>query len=124
MTRARRVALALGVPACLALTAWGAFSIVGITLVYVFIALVVYVMVYGKNRNPLDTHAGRLHAIGVAVKSGVYMWKYFSSLRNRFHIFVANDPGVDGAGAYRTAVRALQWKGFPPPSCSLNTRAA
>jgi hypothetical protein len=29
MTRARRVALALGVPACLALTAWGAFSIVG-----------------------------------------------------------------------------------------------
>ena len=29
MTRARRVALALGVPACLALTAWGAFAIVG-----------------------------------------------------------------------------------------------
>ena len=29
MTRARRVALAIGVPACLALTAWGAFSIVG-----------------------------------------------------------------------------------------------
>jgi Toastrack DUF4097 len=29
MTPARRVALALGVPACLALTAWGAFAIVG-----------------------------------------------------------------------------------------------
>ena len=29
MTRARRVALALGVPACLALSAWGAFAIVG-----------------------------------------------------------------------------------------------
>lgn len=29
MTPARRVALALGVPACLALTAWGAFTIVG-----------------------------------------------------------------------------------------------
>ena len=29
MTRARRVALVLGVPACLALTAWGAFAIVG-----------------------------------------------------------------------------------------------
>jgi hypothetical protein len=28
--------------------------------------------VFGRNRNPLDTHAGRLHAIGVAVKSGVY----------------------------------------------------
>ena len=50
----------------------GLFSIVGVTLIYAAIALVVYVMVYGKNRNPLDTHAGRLHAIGVAVKSGVY----------------------------------------------------
>jgi hypothetical protein len=29
MTRARRVALALGVPACLALIGWGAFAIVG-----------------------------------------------------------------------------------------------
>jgi hypothetical protein len=29
MTRARRVALALGVPVCLALTGWGAFAIVG-----------------------------------------------------------------------------------------------
>jgi hypothetical protein len=50
----------------------GVISIVGVTLIYVVIALVVYKMVFGKNRNPLDTHAGRLHAIGVTVKSGVY----------------------------------------------------
>ena len=47
-------------------------SIGSVTLIYVVIALVVYKMVFGRNRNPLDTHAGRLHAIGVAVKSGVY----------------------------------------------------
>ena len=41
-------------------------------MIYLVIALVVYVMVYGRNRNPLDTHAGRMHGIGVAVKSGVY----------------------------------------------------
>jgi hypothetical protein len=50
----------------------GLISLAGVTLIYAAIALVVYVMVYGRNRNPLDTHAGRLHSIGVAVKSGVY----------------------------------------------------
>jgi hypothetical protein len=50
----------------------GLISLAGVTLIYVAIALVTYVMVYGRNRNPLDTHAGRLHSIGVAVKSGVY----------------------------------------------------
>jgi hypothetical protein len=47
-------------------------TIFAVTLIYVVIALVVYKMVYGKSRNPLDTHAGRLHAIGVTAKSGVY----------------------------------------------------
>jgi len=50
----------------------GVIAIVGVTMIYLVIALVVYVMVYGRNRNPLDTHAGRMHGIGVAVKSGVY----------------------------------------------------
>ena len=50
----------------------GLISIFGVTMIYVVIALVVYKMVFGRNRNPLDTHAGRLHAIGVTVKSGVY----------------------------------------------------
>jgi len=50
----------------------GLVTLAGVTLTYSFIALVIYVMLYGRNRNPLDTHAGRLHAIGVTVKSGVY----------------------------------------------------
>jgi hypothetical protein len=50
----------------------GLINIGGITLVYAVNAFVVYMMLYGRNRNPLDTHAARLHAISVAVKSSVY----------------------------------------------------
>jgi hypothetical protein len=64
--------------------------------------------------DPLDVaHAKQM------VQSGDYMWPYLRNLRSRFHIFVGQNPGVDGAGAYRTVVRTLQWKGFPPSSCSL-----
>ena len=51
------------------------------------------------------------------VHSGVYMWRYFNNLRNRFHIFVAHTPKVNGALAYRYVLYTLQWKGFPPPVC-------
>jgi len=50
----------------------GLITLACVTLIYALIAVVVYAMVYGRNRNPLDTYAGRLHSIGVAVKSGVY----------------------------------------------------
>ena len=50
----------------------GLINIAGITLVYAVNALVIYVMLYGRNRHPLVTHADRLHAIGVTVKSCVY----------------------------------------------------
>lgn len=44
-----------------------------ITLVYALTAFVVYTMLYGrKGKNTLDTHADRLQAIGVTVKSSVY----------------------------------------------------
>lgn len=43
-----------------------------VTLVYALNAFVVYQMLYGKKWNPLDTHSGRVHAIGLAVKSSVY----------------------------------------------------
>jgi hypothetical protein len=29
-------------------------------------------MLYGRKSNPFETHAGRLHTIGLAVKSSVY----------------------------------------------------
>jgi hypothetical protein len=43
-----------------------------ITLVYALNAFVVYMMLYGKKMNPFETHAGRLHTIGLTVKSSVY----------------------------------------------------
>jgi hypothetical protein len=50
----------------------GLISLGGITLVYAVNALVVFMMIYGKNRNPFESHAGRLRTIGLAVKSCVY----------------------------------------------------
>lgn len=50
----------------------GFINLGGITLVYAANAFVVYMMLYGRNKNPLETHAGRLHTIGLAVKSCVY----------------------------------------------------
>jgi hypothetical protein len=43
-----------------------------ITLVYAVNAATVYWMLYGRKSNPFETHAGRLHTIGLAVKSSVY----------------------------------------------------
>lgn len=31
-----------------------------------------YLVLYGKKGNPFETHAGRLHTIGLTVKSSVY----------------------------------------------------
>lgn len=50
----------------------GLVNIGAVTLVYILTACIVYAMVYGGNKNPLETHADRLHAIGVAVKSSIY----------------------------------------------------
>jgi hypothetical protein len=43
-----------------------------VTLVYALEAFVVYRMLYGKKSNPFETHAGRVHTIGRAVKSCIY----------------------------------------------------
>ena len=50
----------------------GLINLGAVTLVYALNAFVVYTMLYGKKGNPLETHAGRLHTIGLAVKSSVY----------------------------------------------------
>jgi hypothetical protein len=47
-------------------------NIGAVTLVYALNAFVVYMTLYGKKRNPFETHAGRLHTIGLSVKSSVY----------------------------------------------------
>ena len=51
------------------------------------------------------------------VPSGDYMWKYFTKLRSRFHIFVAYNPKVNGVLAYRYVLYTLQWNGSPPAVC-------
>jgi hypothetical protein len=50
----------------------GLVNIGALTLVYALNAFVVYMTLYGKKRNPFGTHAGRLHMIGLTVKSSVY----------------------------------------------------
>jgi len=46
-------------------------AIAAVTLVYALNAFVIYKALYGRN-NPLVTHEGRVLAIGIAVKCGVY----------------------------------------------------
>jgi uncharacterized membrane protein len=50
----------------------GLINLGGVTLVYALTGFVVYTVLYGKNRNSLETHASRMHTIGIAVKSSVY----------------------------------------------------
>jgi hypothetical protein len=49
------------------------FALIGVlTLVYALQAFVVYTTLYGKRTNPLETHAHRVHTIGLTVKVCVY----------------------------------------------------
>jgi MFS family permease len=49
------------------------FTLIGVlTLVYALQAVVVYRALYGKKNNPLETHARRVHRIGLTVKVNVY----------------------------------------------------
>jgi hypothetical protein len=50
----------------------GLITLGGITLIYAVNAATVYWMLYGRKSNPFETHAGRLHTIGLTVKSSVY----------------------------------------------------
>jgi hypothetical protein len=49
------------------------FALIGVlTLVYVSQAFLVYKRLYGKMNNPFETHAERVHKIGLSVKTIVY----------------------------------------------------
>lgn len=50
----------------------GLITLGAVTLIYAVNAATVYWMLYGRKSNPFETHAGRLHTIGLAVKSSVY----------------------------------------------------
>ncbi len=47
-------------------------GIVTITLVYALSVFEVYRMLHGRKLNPLETHAGHVHMIGLSVKSATY----------------------------------------------------
>jgi hypothetical protein len=49
------------------------FALIGLlTLVYALQAFVAYRALYGKKASPLETHAGRMHRIGLTVRVSVY----------------------------------------------------
>jgi hypothetical protein len=50
----------------------GLVNIGGMTLVYAVNAIVVYGTLYGQKPNPFETHASRIHTMGLTVKSSIY----------------------------------------------------
>jgi len=72
-----------------------------------------YVHIHGQGRvcindrkdAPLLVVFGGIDVGGV--HSGVYMWNYMSSLKSRYHIFVANSNAVNGTLAYNALMKKL-----------------
>jgi hypothetical protein len=50
----------------------GYINIGAVTLVYALNAFGVYTMLYGRRKNPLETHADRVRAIGLGVRACIY----------------------------------------------------
>jgi hypothetical protein len=47
-------------------------NIIAMTLIYALSAFAAYRRLYGRKRNPLETHAARVHTISWGVKASVY----------------------------------------------------
>jgi hypothetical protein len=73
---------------------------------------------YGKLSVAPETDAPLLVVFGGidvdGVQSGVYMWNYMASIKDRFHIFVALNNNVDGTQAYRSLTEILKAKSLTP----------
>lgn len=48
------------------------------------------------------------------VHSGVYMWNYMNTIKDRFHVFVASSHAVNGANAYRDLMQTVTDKTLTP----------
>ena len=70
-------------------------SIGAVTMVYALNAFVIYKYLYGR-KNPLVTHEGRVHTIGVTVKAGVY-----GSIATAWFISVFGTLGQPGLQEWR-----------------------
>ena len=49
-------------------------------------------------------------------KSGVYMWDYVSSLKTKYHVFVADSSRVNGTSTYSNLLKKLSENGLTPSS--------
>ncbi|HTT24276.1 MAG TPA: hypothetical protein VMG82_35455 [Candidatus Sulfotelmatobacter sp.] len=52
----------------------------------------------------------------VYVLSGVYMWNFMDSLKDRFHIFVSTSNDVGGDASYKSLLKKLKEKEITDPS--------
>src|SRR5260370_16774981 len=50
------------------------------------------------------------------VQSGVYMWKYMSNIKSRFHIFFALSNHMNRTLAYRSLMKTLHTHTPTPPT--------
>jgi hypothetical protein len=48
------------------------------------------------------------------IPSGQYMWNYMNTIKNRFHIFVAQSNAVNGPHSYRSLMSTLKAQGLTP----------
>jgi hypothetical protein len=72
----------------------------------------------GKLSKASDASAPLLVVLGgidvSRIPSGQYMWNYMNTIKNRFHIFVAQSNAVNGPHAYRSLMSTLKAQGLTP----------
>lgn len=97
----------------------GALANIGIlTLGYAGLALVVYNMLYGKNRSPFETHVGHVQRIGLAVKGIVYVCIASSvnvSITLALQLLDLKSWGPFAGSLFFTALTFLCYMGFAAP---------
>jgi hypothetical protein len=73
---------------------------------------------YGKLSKASDASAPLLVVFGGKVVGGIpsghYMWNYMNTIKDRFHIYVAQSPHVNGSHAYRSLMTTVKAQGLTP----------
>jgi hypothetical protein len=73
---------------------------------------------YGRLSKASDASAPLLVVFGGVdvskIPSGQYMWNYMNTIKNRFHIFVAQSNAVNGPHSYRSLVSTLKAQDLTP----------
>ena len=61
---------------------------------------------------PLMVVFGGINVGGIT--SGHYMWNYMNTIKDRFHIFVAQSNAVNGPHSYRSLMKTVEAQGLTP----------